>query len=162
VKPCSSSSNRLRLRIGFCTPTHGEDNQVTKCNSVRDAHFVWTKPNRIKVAETFRMDISCSLSTNKLSTCRWASCSKSFSFTDHLVNFLQYSPLQQRIHSGLLNSFNIYFFGNIQIFIFAVLIAAVAANVAYPKPAYPAPAYPAPAYPAPAYPSKSYDYVSSI
>ena len=154
MKPCSSSSNRVRLRIGFCTPTHGEDNQVTKCNSVLDAHIVWTKPDRIKVAETFRMDISCSLSTNKLSTCRWASSSKSFSFTDHLVNFLQYSPLQ---HSGLLNSFNIYFFGNIQIFIFAVLIAAVAANVAYPKPAYPAPAYPAPAYP-----SKSYDYVSSI
>ncbi|KAK4002183.1 hypothetical protein OUZ56_004029 [Daphnia magna] len=46
-----------------------------------------------------------------------------------------------------------------QIFIFAVLIAVVAANVAYPKPApaYPAPAYPSPAYPAPAY-QKSYDY----
>ncbi|XP_046642273.1 cuticle protein 19-like [Daphnia pulicaria] len=41
---------------------------------------------------------------------------------------------------------------NMQVFIFAILIAAVAANVAYPKPAYPAPAYPA------AYPPKSYDY----
>jgi hypothetical protein len=56
--------------------------------------------------------------------------------------------------SESLNPFDISVFGTIQIFIFAILIAAVAANVAYPKPAYPASAYPA------AYPPKSYDYVS--
>ena len=42
-----------------------------------------------------------------------------------------------------------------QFVIVALLIAAVAADEAYPKPAYPKAAYPA-AYP------KSYDYVSSI
>jgi len=43
----------------------------------------------------------------------------------------------------------------LQFVIVALLIAAVAADEAYPKPAYPKAAYPA-AYP------KSYDYVSSI
>ena len=50
-----------------------------------------------------------------------------------------------------------------QFVIVALLIAAVAADEAYPKPAYPKAAYPA-AYPAtyPAAYPKSYDYVSSI
>ena len=50
-----------------------------------------------------------------------------------------------------------------QFVIVALLIAAVAADEAYPKPAYPKAAYPA-AYPAtyPAAYPKTYDYVSSI